>query len=295
MNKLEKLAEEVKTAMEEMSGKEVKVYQGLNRNGKTLTGLTIVDPYVNTSPVVYLDPEKDFNIPVKVLAKKFLNVIETNMPKWDFDASQFTDFERAKKRIIMTLVNKEYNEDLLKKVPYIDVTDDLVVIFKYNVMNRPGQAANIVIRKEHAEGWGVSPETLYSIAEINTAQLFPPEVIKLASYVSEELGRPVEDAGYYILTNKQKLSGATTLVYPLLMKQLCSVYKCKKLLILPNSVNELLIYPVADEEENLDWMIKESLNMVNEVNATLDPKDFLSDGVYVYDRQQDYFTAYRKH
>lgn len=293
MKDLEKLAEEVKAAMEELSGKEVKIYHGLIRDGKTMTGLTIVNPSVNTSPVVYLDPEKDFDIPVKALAQKLLDVIEAHMPETDFDTSQFTDFERAQKRIIMTLINKDRNKDLLEKVPYIDVTDDLVVIFKYNVMCKDGQAANIVIRKEHAEGWGVSPEVLYSIAEINTAQLFPPEVLKLASYVSEMMGRPVEDAGYYILTNKQRLSGATTLVYPLLMKQLCGVYRCQKLLILPSSVNELLIYPATDEDD-LDRMAKESLNMVHEVNATLEPKDFLSDSVYVYDRQQDYFAAYRK-
>lgn len=293
MKNVEKLAEEVKAAMEEMSGKEVKIYQGIKQNGKMMTGLTVHNPSANTSPVVYLDPEKDFDVPVRVLAKQFLDTIEAYMPETDFDTSQFTDFERAKERIIMTLINKEHNKDLLEKVPYIDVTDDLVVIFKYNVMCEDGQAANIVIRKEHAEGWGVSPEALYSIAEINTAQLFPPEVIKLASYVSEMMGRPVGDSGYYILTNKQKLSGATTLVYPQLIKQLCSIYKCEKLLILPSSVNELLIYPATDEEE-LVQMIGESVNMVHGVNATLEPKDFLSDSVYVYDRQQDYFTAYRK-
>ena len=38
MRNLEKLAEEVKAAMEEMSGKKVKIYHGLNRNGKSMTG-----------------------------------------------------------------------------------------------------------------------------------------------------------------------------------------------------------------------------------------------------------------
>lgn len=225
MRNLEKLAEEVKAAMEEMSGKKVKIYHGLNRNGKSMTGLTVHDSSVNISPVVYLDPEKDFDVPAVVLAKQFLEVIEANMPKADFDTSQFTDFEKAKERIIMTLINREHNKDLLEKVPYIDITGDLVVIFKYNVMSKPGQAANIVIRNEHAEKWGVSPEALYSIAETNTARLFPPEVIKLASFVSERLDAPVADVGYYILTNKQHLAGATTLAYPLLMKRLCRAYQ----------------------------------------------------------------------
>lgn len=290
MKNLEKLAEEVKAAMEELPGKEIKIYHGLNRNGKPMTGLTVHDSSVNISPVVYLDPEKDFDVPVVVLAKQFLEVIEANMPKADFDTSQFTDFEKAKERIIMTLINREYNKDLLEKVPYIDITGDLVVIFKYNVMSKLGQAANIVIRNEHAKKWGVSPEALYSIAETNTARLFPPEVIKLASFVSERLDAPVADAGYYILTNKQHLAGATTLAYPSLMKQLCSAYQCKKLLILPSSVDELLIYPAKDEED-LDGMAKESLNMVHEVSATLDPKDFLSDSVYVYDSQLDNYTV----
>ena len=233
---------------------------------------------------------KDFDVPAVVLAKQFLEVIEANMPKADFDTCQFTDFEKAKERIIMTLINREHNKDLLEKVPYIDITGDLVVIFKYNVMSKPGQAANIVIRNEHAKKWGVSPEALYSIAETNTARLFPPEVIKLASFVSERLDAPVADVGYYILTNKQHLAGATTLAYPSLMKQLCSAYQCKKLLILPSSVDELLIYPAKDEED-LDGMAKESLNMVREVSATLDPKDFLSDSVYVYDSQLDNYTV----
>lgn len=108
--------------------------------------------------------------------------------------------------------------------------------------------------------------------------------------MSERLDAPVADVGYYILTNKQHLAGATTLAYPSLMKQLCSAYQCKKLLILPSSVDELLIYPAKDEED-LDGMAKESLNMVREVSATLDPKDFLSDSVYVYDSQLDNYTV----
>lgn len=290
MKNLEKLAEEVKAAMEELSGKEIKIYHGLNRNGKPMTGLTIRDPYINTTPVVYIDPEKDFDIPVKKLAKTILDVIEENMPKWDFDASQFTDYERAKKRIIMTLVSKSYNEELLKKVPYVNVTNDLVVIFKYNIMNRPGQAANIVVHNEHMEGWGVSVAELFNVARTNTPVLFPVEITKLSSFASERMQRPVEDAGYYILTNEQKLSGATAMVYPSLLKKLCGMHRCQKLLILPSSVNDLLFYPVANDR-TLDWMIKESLMMVHEVNATLEPGDFLSDSVYVYDGLENKLTS----
>ena len=284
MNKLEKLAEETKTAMEKMSGKKVQICQGTCK-GETMIGLSIYDPSNNVSPVVYLDQGKDFDIPVKKLAKKILDVIEANTPETNFDTSKFEDFEKAKERIIMLLVNQEQNKELLKEVPYVELTDDLVLIFKYVF----GQAS-VTIRNKHVKEWGASVEELLTIAEKNTPTFCPVETVNLSSFTSERAQRKVADAGYYILSNEQRFYGATAMAYPYLMKRLCKMFHCNRMLVLPISVHELLFYPVVNED-NLERMMEESLKMTQENNKTSNPEEFLSNSVYLYDSSQNGFAT----
>ncbi len=89
-----------------------------------------------------------------------------------------------------------------------------------------------------------------------------------------------KDKTMYVLTNKKKLYGAITLLYP----QICEVFAARmdsNFFILPSSVHELILIPDKGEIDKEDLA-----NMVYEINRSeVLPKDFLSDSIYYYDKK----------
>ena len=287
MKNIKNYAEEVKTAIEGMTGMEVSVVQRLDNNGGQRTGIMIINSDSDISPVMYLT-ELDANRPINETASGVISVLQQNQkPDFDFEIDQFTDFKQAKNRIIMCLINKEKNAELLKDVPHIDVAEDLSIIFYYNVKNN-GEQANIKILNDHLQSrWfgRVTVNDLYKAAKINTPNLYPAEILSMSAYISGITGNLVPDTGLYIMTNRQKNFGAAVVFYPRVCDEFCSMHDCDKLIILPSSIHELLIYPVKPAD-NINEMAAGYTALVKEVNVSgsVEPNDFLSDHVYLYDR-----------
>ena len=86
----------------------------------------------------------------------------------------------------------------------------------------------------------------------------------------------------YVLTNREKIFGASAMLYSEKLKELADRFGCD-LLILPSSVHEVLIVP-DDRKREYDyyrWMVKE-------VNTTqVDPEEILSYNLYRYDRKKE--------
>lgn len=287
MKNIKNYAEEVKDVVEKITGMEARIVQRLDNNGEQRTGITIVNPDSNISPIVYLT-ELDTNRPINETASGIISVLQQNQkPDFDFEIDQFTDFKQAKNRIIMCLINKEKNSELLKDMPHIDVAEDLSIIFYYNVKNNGGQS-NIKILNDHLQScWPgrVTVNDLYKAAKINTPNLYPAEILSMSAYMSGITGDLVPDTGLYIMTNRQKFSGAAVVFYPRVCDEFCSMHDCDKLIILPSSIHELLIYPVKPAD-NINEMAAGYTALVKEVNVSgsVEPNDFLSDHVYLYDR-----------
>ena len=111
-----------------------------------------------------------------------------------------------------------------------------------------------------------------------------PELLLPMSELLEELmGVQVEERelSFYVLTNKDKMFGASAMLYTEQMKRLA--YRLQSdLLILPSSVHEVLLLP-DDHDREYDFYRQ----MVQEVNATqVDPEEILSDSLYRYDREK---------
>lgn len=86
------------------------------------------------------------------------------------------------------------------------------------------------------------------------------------------------DAGMNILSNEQKMNGATALLDSKMMDEI-SERMGGDFYILPSSLHEVIILPVRD-----DFNIKDLEAMVQDVNATqVSNEDQLSDHVYAYD------------
>lgn len=218
--------------LQEKQGENVHVFsdQVKKNNGVILTGIMMEEKGCDTSPAVYIDEfyesyqkGTDFEEILQEINQLFL---ENRIPD-DLDLSDFESYDKAKTQIAFKLINYEKNWELLKKVPH-KIFHNLAVIYYY-IINKPpfyGEAS-IVIQNEHLEDWGIDSDLLHENALRNTPRLFPPEIECMEGMVQ---GLTEESAAsenkeavkqiMYILTNKQKLQGAATILYPRVMKTL---------------------------------------------------------------------------
>jgi hypothetical protein len=206
------------------------------------------------------------------------------LPQEDFDVQLFTDYEKAKERIVYRLVNYERNRKLLQEIPHIQYLD-FAIIFYYLVDTSMHNQGNILIYPHHLRMWSIDKDTLFSLAHENTPRLLPVLMEDLASVVLSMIGyRALSladlECPIYILTNKHKTNGATVLLYEGLLTELSDYFK-SDFLIIPSSIHEVLvlpaIYPVNPDEFR---------TMIAQVNDTaVTAEEYLSDHAYLYKKE----------
>lgn len=230
-------------------------------------------------PVINLDAFygecKAQKLSIDEITDKIIAVLNENTSE-SFNTEAFTNFSLAKDRIIMQLINKTRNQELLSDVPYIDFWDDLVLIFKYNLSAGYENQANITIHKNHMDEWGADVDTLYRLAQKNTPIIMPPLIkgLNLAD-------RKIWGDKACLLTNEYDFNGATAVAYPELLPKLCNQLKEQSIIFVPVSIHEMLICPASKDIDiwsQMDYLSKR-VKQINQMNSNADA---LSDFTYAY-------------
>lgn len=294
----------------EFKDAEVKVAPVKKNNGTLLYGLNIVKPEENISPTIYLDKyfaEWGGNLKSMDDILKDIARIRTFYDKnYEFDTSLVTDFSKAKDHIICRLVNQEYNEHMLPDVPHTTL-EDLAVTYHICVSLEDSESGTVLINNQIFEKFGISVEELHELAVSNMEKLFPLEVISMGvllkdimknqmlekgmddveadAMINDMMPELNHDAGMHIVTNEQRMYGATAFLYPgvkeMLTEQMGGDYY-----VLPSSLHELIL--IKKDEEHT---VEELQAMVKDVNDTqVDMEEVLSDHVYVYDAKERVFS-----
>lgn len=254
-------------------------------NGLIYNGLVIIDPIHNISPTIYLEAYYQQYINGTPLGEIYNHILKTYYefaPKEDFDISIFTDFEKAKGRIVMKLVNYEKNQLLLEKVPHVQFKD-LAIVFLCSASDFHNEYATILIRHEHVKYWNIDSDTLYEIAKRNTPFLLPYRFESMSDFLKETCNWQdfMEDSSMYLLTNQLKINGACTILYNGLLKKIARQLD-SDFVILPSSIHEVLILPCTSPED-----LPYYSNMVKEVNTTqLSEDEILSEQAYYYSKEK---------
>lgn len=289
----QKFIENVKEHMQKELQQKVHVYPILKNNGTIYDGLVIIDPILNISPTIYLNPYYHRYLDGVSMEDIYEDILETyreNCPQEDFDISIFTDYEKAQKSIVMKLVNAEKNKELLETVPHI-LYLDLAIIFLCSVSDFMNEYATILIHNHHMAHWEVSTEDLYERAKVNTPQILPPRLDNLHDvfeYITHETLPFLEELNISILTNKIKVHGATCMVYPDLLEEIAEIYE-DNLIIIPSSIHEVLVIPEANVKK--EHSLQDFNPMIQEVNETqLTDGETLSDHAYLYHRDTKEIT-----
>lgn len=281
-----------------VEGVKVKVNETMKNNGILLTGLTILEQGTNISPTIYLDDYYEAyhngKIEIEEIVEEILQIYSKNKVSHEIDVQFFTDFQMVKDKIIYKLVNIDMNEELLKDVPYIPF-ENLALIFQCLVSHEEMGNATILIHNVHLKLWNKTVDEIYQYAKVNTQHFYPYEIKNMRDVLRENLCFAGEDncdldvkmaltdsIPMYVLSNKERIHGATALVYQDILKDFATAVG-KNLYILPSSVHEVILLPQEGSENIEDMKL-----MVQEINETqLRTEEILSNNIYYYSVQED--------
>ena len=284
---------EVKETVENKvgTGFDVTVNKVTKNNNLTLDALVIKATDTNIAPTIYLN---GYYERYEDGAMELSDVVESIIDTYSrhnsvtFDVSTFTDFDAVKNRICYKLVNTASNKKLLEDVPHRELFD-LSIVYYVMVAVEDDATGSILIHNNHLSFWDVTEDDLYKEATINTEKLLPAGIKSMFDTLSEIIDMedlPNTDDFMYVLTNREKLQGASTILYPDVLSTFAD-RKNANLWLLPSSIHEWII--VCDDGN----MNRETLSeMIQEVNGSqLAPDEVLSDHPYYYNRTTKVLSA----
>lgn len=268
------------------AGYEIKVTNVTKNNGIRLTGIIMMRESDRISPTIYMEePYRQYiaGTEMNEIADGIVKLYREQVRNVNPDMSFFKDFKCVRDRIFHKVINYEKNRQLLENVPHIRWCD-LAVVFYYALEEHLFGSASILIYNNHLDMWEQTADMLYMIAQHNMKCRMPELLVPMSELIEEITGtkiRQKEDINLYVLTNREKLYGASAMLYSDKVRELADRLK-SDLMILPSSVHEVLLLP-DDREQQYDFYRK----MVEEVNTTqVEPEEVLSYSLYRYSREK---------
>lgn len=290
--KYQEFIENVKTHIEQQvfSGQKILIQPVLKNNGMVYDGLIILDPILNISPTIYLNPYYHrylSGISMEDIYEDILTTYRENLPKEDFDVTLFKDFDKAQEHIVMKLIHRDKNRELLEEVPYVPY-HDLAIIFVYAICDFMDEYATILIHNQHLQMWNINVEDLYTLAMKNSPMLLPANfesMNKVLEHLHDSSLDLLSDCHIYVLSNKLKIHGATCMIYPGLLKEIADRLN-DNLIIIPSSIHEVLILPESAAKGLYE--LSDYTEMITTVNEEqLQDDEILSDHAYLFLRETE--------
>ena len=177
------------------------------------------------------------------------------------------DLKNRRESVVMNIINREKNEELLKNVPHKEFLD-LAVIYRIVMTQEEDGLNTILITYDIMKEMDVSEEDLEQIAMENTMRMFPATITSFSEHI-------------YMMTSTIKINGATTMMYHEAIKNFSKKIG-KNLFVVPSSIHEVMLIP--EKSADLEF-IKQTLEEGNRLYVT--PKEYLSGNVYFYNRKKD--------
>ena len=319
---LQKFTEKVIKALKEYYGPtvEVKNHKIYKNNGILLQGVCVREPGMNIAPTVYLNnflKQYEAGETFGSLMKEIIEIMEENKVTNQLEVDFFSDYEQVKKKLVLRLIHREKNKELLKQVPYLKFKDLAIVCHCVIVTEEIG-SGSILIHKQHLENWGILEDTLLQDAFENSPRIESYEILKISDMVKgmlketvrekideickedserreillestlEMMVREIEEkrVPMYVLTNRNRYYGAACLVYPDMLEKIGQMLQ-DDFYVLPSSVHEVIFVGKSGCVDSAD------LNeMIEEVNRTqVEEEELLSEHAYLYERKSKSFIS----
>ena len=213
--------------------------------------------------------------------------VRVNAPKPSIDREAILYFDKVADRILPRVVNADYMADYLEQKPHIKV-EDIAIIFNVIIEESVSGIASAVVTEDLLDVWGVTIEEVQERAIENLASVKPvfTNIFDILTGRNEERSiealTPEDDMfPMYVLTNKNKTFGASLIFNESLMERITD--KLGDVIIIPSSVNEVIIIPKAEAIERGLEDLSEMVQSINE--SDVEPEERLSNSIYGYDRK----------
>ena len=240
-----------------------------------LDGLTILREGENTAPTIYLDPyykDLENNVPLDGIAEGILHdYSHAKRHSGRFDITPFLDFNGAKDKLYVRLINRHLNEELLDDVPHRLFLDDFAITVRCLVESPDIGNASFLVSDSHMKMWGIDTETLLSSAIGNTREKFG---IKLES-IDEMLGRLAPELKLadfeipiWVMTNRHKMEGAATILFDDMLENFADTHG--SFYVIFSSVHEALLIPTADSSD---------IDLLSQINQEVNVSEVMQDEI----------------
>lgn len=314
---LQKFAKKVVKALEEFYGSDtiIETHEVYKNNGLKLQGICVLMPGKNVAPTVYLNrffEQYKKGMEFADILSRIISLYEQNQVYQNLDVDFFLDYRKVKRKLVLRLIHKDKNRELLKEVPYQNF-QDLAIVCHCLIMNETVGTGSVLVHRHHLESWRIDEAELFRAAWENSPKLQPVSIQKMGDMIKEIMEKAVEekvdeicsqypqdkerllertledmakeingqDIPMYVLTNQARYYGAACILYEGVLEKIAENLG-GDFYILPSSVHEVILIKKQGREQ------KEEFNrMVCEVNAShVDPLDWLSDHVYLYKKEE---------
>lgn len=265
----------------------------LKNNDQKRIGITIHDHTVNISPTIYLEEYYQLYQQAHVDLNELCDMIRSLYQKVKYDQScdifDFEDYALIKHKVFLKLVHTVSNLSYLKTVPHKPFHDLSILCYLLYDSDVLG-TATIVVNEDLLRMWNLSFDTLYLQALKNSEQYLPYDFRPIHQVIDELLGTPLSSESslpsqIFILTNSNKIFGASSLLYPKVLEQIGNQLD-ENYYILPSSIHEVIIVP-----ESFCSSVSYLNQMIQEINQSeIPPEDVLSDHAYYYHRSDGRIT-----
>lgn len=255
--------------------------QKVFKTNRELDALMISQDEENIIPTIYLDPfyrELEDGTPIDDVCNMILEkFFSARSEEWPFDLGFLRDPERVKNRLYVQLVNRHSNERLLHDIPHTLFLDDFAVTVRCIVGKQGDCRASFLVHNQHLDIWQTDAETLLSDAIRNTRRMLGVELMSMGEFLQKMVpGIPADPSPLWILTNRQKLAGASTALFDDVLKSFAREHG--NFYVIFSSIHELLLIPTPDDS-NID----EITRMNQQVNEEqVDVEEILGTKAYYY-------------
>ena len=253
----------------------------------TYTGIAAILDKNSASPVFSIPDDITINEIEKFCDGVEYQIAHMKMPINDY-MSVLTDWENAKDKLFIRVVNVENSKPMLDETPH-KIVGDIAIVPYVEINDNATTAANFKL----CTLWGISPDSILEIA-INNAKSFKPVCCfttygALLSIISngDITQSPVEGESAYVISNKELICGASTIFYDGVLDFIGSELFNSDFWILPSSINEVLVIKAEDDNAIPFY------HMVKTINETeVSSSEILSNRPFYYDKNKKNLYQY---
>ena len=242
----------------------------------------------------YLNDANSFGAIVKHICDDIVNAKNSNM---HHKIGELTDYETAKSRLFVLLINYDRNADILQNVVY-KTLDDIALVVYAILDEREGKLISTKILKSMVKKWGKNEDDIFNEAIENTYRMSPPRFYILEkmllnnnysgdSFMNGDDTFQLNDrfVGNLLSTTRQ-INGAIAVFLPGVAEKISEMLKSDFYMVF-TSIHEVMIHSTKSgvDPSDLKNVLKSTIAEATQA------QDYLTEKIYKYNRKTHKFEC----